>query len=167
MNAAPSNSLPLAGLNCPKCGYDLGGLRERVCPECGGAFDPAAIRRRHRRARRRRWLISMAIMTIVLYAPYSWLLLIEYPWNEYRWFWIRMWPGLPLLLPGSLLSRRLFDVDVDEGIGLVVLIAMGVSLMLGLSWLGTRGRRILTITAVIVLTLSSLNAWCVYQVFRA
>ena len=26
-------------IHCPKCGYDLKGLREDRCPECGTAFD--------------------------------------------------------------------------------------------------------------------------------
>lgn len=26
---------------CLRCGYDLSGLRERVCPECGDAFESA------------------------------------------------------------------------------------------------------------------------------
>lgn len=30
---------------CPACGYDVRGLREARCPECGGAFDADALRR--------------------------------------------------------------------------------------------------------------------------
>lgn len=32
-------------LRCPACDYDLRGLPERRCPECGCAFDPDALRR--------------------------------------------------------------------------------------------------------------------------
>lgn len=32
-----------AELACPKCGYNLRGLREYRCPECGESFDPAAL----------------------------------------------------------------------------------------------------------------------------
>lgn len=32
------------GGSCPKCGYDLRGLPEPRCPECGAAVDPSAIR---------------------------------------------------------------------------------------------------------------------------
>ncbi len=28
------------GLRCPACGYDLRGLSQTVCPECGNGFDP-------------------------------------------------------------------------------------------------------------------------------
>lgn len=30
-------------LLCPTCGYCLRGLASRICPECGGAFDPEAL----------------------------------------------------------------------------------------------------------------------------
>jgi hypothetical protein len=29
--------------SCPKCGYDLTGLREPRCPECGTPFDPSLL----------------------------------------------------------------------------------------------------------------------------
>jgi hypothetical protein len=34
---------PEWGLRCPQCDYDLTGLSERRCPECGRRFDPHAI----------------------------------------------------------------------------------------------------------------------------
>jgi hypothetical protein len=30
---------------CPKCGYNLFGLAEQRCPECGTAFDPESLRK--------------------------------------------------------------------------------------------------------------------------
>ena len=32
--------------SCPKCGYDLTGLREPRCPECGTTFDPSLLDRK-------------------------------------------------------------------------------------------------------------------------
>ena len=32
------------GLNCPTCDYDLRGLAEQRCPECGTVFEPEAMR---------------------------------------------------------------------------------------------------------------------------
>ncbi len=45
--AAPGNlSVPATdtGLRCPSCGYNLTGLTEARCPECGEAFDWEAVR---------------------------------------------------------------------------------------------------------------------------
>lgn len=33
------------GLQCQQCGYNLTGLQENRCPECGQAFNPAVLRR--------------------------------------------------------------------------------------------------------------------------
>ncbi|MCC6361114.1 MAG: hypothetical protein IT450_20420 [Phycisphaerales bacterium] len=37
---------------CPTCGYDLRGLPEPRCPECGAAVDPSAIRSTEQESRR-------------------------------------------------------------------------------------------------------------------
>ena len=36
-------NLVLTGCRCLQCGYDLRGLPEHVCPECGLRFDPAEL----------------------------------------------------------------------------------------------------------------------------
>ena len=38
------------------------------------------------------------LVLFCLYAPYAWLVLIDYPWDSYRWQWIKMWPVLPGIL---------------------------------------------------------------------
>ena len=39
----PRGAIPAVGLLCTKCEYDLTGLTERVCPECGTLFDPERL----------------------------------------------------------------------------------------------------------------------------
>jgi hypothetical protein len=56
--------LPIPPLLCPSCDYDLAGLPDGVCPECGGTFTRAGIlaevdpRRRWRRRLRLGWLAA-------------------------------------------------------------------------------------------------------------
>src|SRR5262249_50507930 len=45
---------------CPACGYDLYGLAQNQCPECGRAFDPTSFRTAERKAMSR-WGKAIAI----------------------------------------------------------------------------------------------------------
>jgi len=59
----------LRGLRCPACDYDLTGLREHRCPECGAEFDPVALREiaDGRRTRpRHRWVRLTFAMTMLI-----------------------------------------------------------------------------------------------------
>jgi len=52
------------GLACPKCGYDLGGISEPMCPECGERFDPERIRNAPKswyRALAAAWLTTLSL----------------------------------------------------------------------------------------------------------
>jgi hypothetical protein len=154
-----------ADRTCPKCGFALKGLTTAICPECGVEFTPALLERARRRQRRRRWLISLAIMAFAMYAPFSWLVWTGYPWGDYHWQWLRMWPILPGL-PATILLRAFVRPDWPqwaEEIGMGVLTAL---LLLLFTWVGTRGRRWLIITAIIVFALSCYNGWVGYALFR-
>src|ERR1700761_7892938 len=50
--------------------------------------------------KRGRWAASYAVTLACVYLPYAWLVLIDYPWNSYRWTWVKLWPILPGLLAG-------------------------------------------------------------------
>jgi len=145
--------------HCPICRYDLQGLSEPRCPECGTVIDPARIRRRA--SRRGRWLRSLAVTLPCVYLPYAWLLFTDYPWSSYTWHWVAMWPGLPALLPTQLLLGRFSGAVEMAGMG--VLAAVLVSTVV---YLGSRSTRLLIAVAAIVLMLSILNSFGAWHVFR-
>src|SRR5687768_2116891 len=45
MDPTPPPVLSFDGLECRECGYNLTGLREARCPECGAAFVPYEFQR--------------------------------------------------------------------------------------------------------------------------
>ena len=45
--------------------------------------------------------------------PFCWLLVADYPWSEYRWFWVIRWPVLPGL--GVLPLVRPLGVETTAG----------------------------------------------------
>ena len=57
------------------------------------------------RPKLRTWQVA-ALVLLVLWMPYCWLVFIDYPWSDYRWFWIERWPVLPGL-PSMLVVRPL------------------------------------------------------------
>ncbi len=84
---------------CPKCGYDLFGIPERCCPECGFAYDGAAIR----------------------------MLAIDEGWDELKgWLWIIVRCGLALVAIIPVLVARLdwgeWDWLLMRGLSFVLLI---------------------------------------------
>jgi hypothetical protein len=48
---------------------------------------------------RRTWAVGAIV--IALYAPQLWYFTMDYPWNDYRLFWLRFLPGLPAFVPGA------------------------------------------------------------------
>lgn len=43
---------------------------------------------------------AIGAIAIALYAPQLWYFTMDYPWNDYRIFWLRFFPGLPAFVPG-------------------------------------------------------------------
>lgn len=148
---APAINAPES--NCPKCGYALTGLSGRVCPECGVEVTPELLARALRRRRRKRWVRSMLLVAVIMYAPHAWLLFIDYPWSEHRWFWLTLWPLLPGL-PWVLVERFAIGWRLPEWLGLVVMGAFAGGQLLLLSWLASRGRKWMIAIAIVLIPLS-------------
>jgi hypothetical protein len=96
--------------------------------------------------------------------PYSWLLWIDYPWGSYRWFWMKLWPILPGLLPPLLLRPYVGNAQIGLYLGAIAATLTVVSVGLLIC---TRSRRAMYISCAIVLAASIGNAWFAYAIFRA
>ncbi len=80
-------------------------------------------------------LTAPLIIILLAYAPFLWLLVIDYPHTDYWWSWVRSWPVLPGL-PALLISRPL---GIESAFGEVL--AMGVATAIGLAVLLVLSRR--------------------------
>src|SRR5262245_15376191 len=102
MPEVPTNSARSPASMCMHCGYDLRAAPSGRCPECGRTFDAAKLRRR---IWRRRW-IALAVMAIILYAPFSWLFFVNDD-PAYVRDWIRLWGILPGLVPTHMMAATI------------------------------------------------------------
>ncbi len=103
--------------------------------------------------------IVLPVLLVCVYAPYSWLLWIDYPWNEYRLTWLAQWPLLPGLVPGLLIS---------SGVGIMVFAGMfTVAFVVALVLFGTRSRPALVMAALIAIGISIPFALLTYRFFLA
>lgn len=97
---------------------------------------------------RQRVGLSLAVVAACLYLPFSWLLVTENNWSDYRLFWLKLWPILPGLIPGAFLFHP-HDVAEFTTMGVTTLL-----LLVGLTWLGSLGWKRLLAAAVIALLIS-------------
>lgn len=108
--------------------------------------------------RRRRLAVSYFVTLACLYLPYLWLFVVENPWDEYVWFWIKTWP----VLPGFAVGLPFHPNDTAEwyamGVGTVVLVAL-------FTWLGSLGRAALIGSGAVALIGSGLQSWLSYACF--
>ena len=124
---------------CPKCGYDLSGCDHANCPECGLVIDSAEFRALCK-TRSRRWIIRMLVFlnyAAALYLPHGWLLFESRPWNDYHWFWLKLWPILPGLLPWLAITQ-LLGHRPNGGITFPIMGLVTLMLLIGSVWLGLR-----------------------------
>ncbi len=112
------------------------------------------------RSRVRRRLGSLGIVLLCLYAPFSWLLFIDYPRSAYRWYWLAMWPVLPGFLAGvKFHSSEPLELTV---MGLATAVAIGL-----LTYVGTLGVWGRVASIVLALAISVPTAMMSYLVFRS
>jgi len=110
----------------------------------------------------RRTRNAILVLLPCAYLPYVWLLLMNYPWNSYRWSWIKMWPVLPGLVPRLFWFHQYSNVVASTSMAVATFLFMTAAILIA-----RRGKWSLVCTAAIVLILSVLNAYIAYGVFRA
>jgi len=108
--------------------------------------------------RNRRWAVPYFVTLSCLYLPFSWLVLINYPWDSYRWHWIQRWPTAPGLPAGLFFHSNQFVESFVAGmttLGLIVL----------LTWVGARGLKSLIAANGVALILAAMVSLVAYQLF--
>jgi len=111
---------------------------------------------------KRFWL--PATIVLLVYAPFSWLLFIDYSHTSYWWHWVRAWPVLPGFL-GMMLGRR---IGIESTLGETV--AMGVTTAIGLTVCILIARRGRWWAAAVVTALTIWGVWiglASHAIFRA
>jgi hypothetical protein len=108
----------------------------------------------------RHWRLSLLVTLAVLYSPFSWLLLIYYPWDSYRFLWLRLW----CILPGFLSGLRLHPMNQTiefTAMGITTLVLIGL-----LTWVGSHNRIWLVAAGVLGLALEVYSSLIAYAAFR-
>lgn len=98
------------------------------------------------------WAVSYLVTLACLYLPYTWLAVMDAPWDSYRWFWIVMWPILPGFAPGITFHANDATKMYVMAVSTVILIAL-------FTWLGSLGRRARIASVTVALIGSGLQSW--------
>jgi hypothetical protein len=106
------------------------------------------------------WRMSLLVTLAVLYLPFSWLLLMDYPWNGYRLYWLKLWCILPGFLGG--IPFHPHDAAEFTAMGITTLFLIGL-----LMWVGSHNRMWLVVAGVLGLVLEIFTSLIAYAVFRA
>jgi hypothetical protein len=112
--------------------------------------EPAGGRSRH-------WAVSYFVTLACLYLPFAWVVR-DYPWDSYRWGWIKLWPVLPGIVAGMFVHPSEYAMNLVSG-------AVAVLLVVLFTRLGSSGRRALLGASGIALIGSLFESWFAYQLF--
>jgi hypothetical protein len=107
--------------------------------------------------RSRHWGVSYFVTLACLYLPFAWVVW-DYPWDSYRWGWIKLWPVLPGIIAGMFVHPSEYTMNLVSG-------AVAVFLVVLFTRLGGSGRRALLGASGIALIGSVLESWFAYQLF--
>ena len=108
-----------------------------------------------------RLLKVVTIVLLCLYAPFSWLLIFDGPWDERRLSWIKSWPTLPGLLVQSL--DVVANSSARAGYGLMAGFTLLVFLVL--CRIGRTNNFGLLLSGILGLGFSSWNSWLAFKAY--
>lgn len=114
---------------------------------------------------RGRLLLNIFSISICLWGPFSWLLFIDYPWNDYHWHWVKRWILLPGLLV-AVLTGRLGHGGWDVGIWMLSGFTTA-ALFISLYMLARQSLSRLILACLIALVISGITAWIAYHGYVA
>jgi hypothetical protein len=106
-------------------------------------------------------IARILLVLVCLYAPYAWLVLIDHPWDAYRWLWIKLWlvhTGILVLLSRTILL-------MPDWMGFLIMGAVTCGIVALSTVLAARSKRSAIIVSVIVGLLSCANSWFSYRLF--
>ncbi|MFO0892585.1 MAG: hypothetical protein U0790_26015 [Isosphaeraceae bacterium] len=107
--------------------------------------------------RSRRWAVPYFVTLGCLYLPFAWVIW-GYPWDDYRWHWIKLWPVLPGLVAGMVFHPDDSAVARASGAAAVLLVAL-------LTVLGSRRRAALLVVNGVALIGSGLESCLAYGLY--
>ena len=118
--------------------------------------------RRHAARGTVRWWHAMTQIALCLYLPFSWVVLMNYPWNSYHVHWLKLLPVLPGFLPSAYAFHH--DSTVESWVAGVIT----ATLFALLTWLATkRGDDGVLSATTIALVISLPTSLILYGAFWA
>jgi hypothetical protein len=102
------------------------------------------------------------LVLVCLYAPYAWLVLIDGPWDSYRWLWIKLWlvlPGIPVLLNQAI-------HQLPDWMRFMIMGAVACGIVALCTFIAARSSRSSIVVSIIIGALSCANSWSAYNMFR-
>lgn len=107
--------------------------------------------------RPRSWAVPFLVSLACLYLPFAWVL-GDYPWDGYRWHWIKLSPVLPGLIAGMFVHPNDYAMTLISGAVTLTLLAL-------FTMVGRSGRVGLVVGNGIALIGAGLESAVAYQLF--
>jgi hypothetical protein len=123
----------------------------------GAAFAVRSLLAGPTAGRTRSWAVPYFVTLACVYLPYAWVLW-DFPRDEYRLQWVKLWPVLPGLVAGTFVHPNDAAMTLVSGAVTVLLVVL-------FTRLGTRGRTALVVTNALALLGCGLGSWFAYQLF--